>query len=63
MKVCEPMSSPAVSVPTRTPLGQVAREVAEYGVGSATAPARLPRRVGRAWPGCPSSFRLRGLTV
>ncbi|WP_338678248.1 CBS domain-containing protein [Streptomyces sp. SCSIO 30461] len=28
------MSSPAVSVPTRTPLGQVAREMAEYGVGS-----------------------------
>ncbi|MFB7223581.1 CBS domain-containing protein [Streptomyces sp. NPDC056227] len=28
------MSSPAVSVPTRTPLGEVAREMAECGVGS-----------------------------
>ncbi|MFJ5830613.1 cyclic nucleotide-binding/CBS domain-containing protein [Streptomyces sp. NPDC093089] len=34
MKVSEAMSHPAVSVPTRTPLRQVAREMAEYGVGS-----------------------------
>ncbi|KQX51407.1 MULTISPECIES: CBS domain-containing protein [unclassified Streptomyces] len=34
MKVSEAMSRPAVSVPTRTPLRQVAREMAEYGVGS-----------------------------
>ncbi|MER6100234.1 CBS domain-containing protein [Streptomyces sp. NPDC001728] len=34
MKISEAMSRPAVSVPTRTPLGQVAREMAEYGVGS-----------------------------
>lgn len=34
MKVSEAMSHPAVSVPTRTPLAQVAREMAEYGVGS-----------------------------
>ncbi|MCQ6551731.1 CBS domain-containing protein [Streptomyces sp. C10-9-1] len=34
MNVSEPMSRPAVSVPTGTPLGQVAREMAAYGVGS-----------------------------
>ena len=34
MRVSEAMSHPAVSVPTRTPLGQVAREMADYGVGS-----------------------------
>ncbi|MFE7946768.1 cyclic nucleotide-binding/CBS domain-containing protein [Streptomyces sp. NPDC057426] len=34
MKVSEAMSHPAVSVPTRTPLGRVARKMAEYGVGS-----------------------------
>ncbi|WP_086830446.1 cyclic nucleotide-binding/CBS domain-containing protein [Streptomyces sp. NRRL B-24572] len=34
MKVSEAMSHPAVSVPTGTPLRQVAREMAEYGVGS-----------------------------
>ncbi|MFC8511380.1 CBS domain-containing protein [Streptomyces sp. NPDC057411] len=34
MKISEMMSHPAVSVPTRTPLGRVAREMAEYGVGS-----------------------------
>ncbi|MFB7210575.1 hypothetical protein [Streptomyces sp. NPDC056255] len=34
MQVSEAMSHPAVPVPTRKPLGQVAREVAEYGVGS-----------------------------
>ncbi|MFE9256980.1 CBS domain-containing protein [Streptomyces sp. NPDC006879] len=34
MKVSEPMSSPALSVPTGTPLGQVARQMDEYAVGS-----------------------------
>ncbi|MEU5715860.1 CBS domain-containing protein [Streptomyces sp. NPDC020403] len=34
MKISEAMSSPAVSVPTRTPLRQVAQEMAAYGVGS-----------------------------
>ncbi|MEU2236549.1 CBS domain-containing protein [Streptomyces vietnamensis] len=34
MKVSESMSRPAVSVPTGTLLGQVSRDMAEYGVGS-----------------------------
>ncbi|MFF7444058.1 cyclic nucleotide-binding/CBS domain-containing protein [Streptomyces sp. NPDC008122] len=34
MKVSEAMSHPAVSLPTNTSLRQVAREMAEYGVGS-----------------------------
>lgn len=34
MTVSEAMSHPAVSVPTGTPLRHVAREMAEYGVGS-----------------------------
>ncbi|MEU3077050.1 CBS domain-containing protein [Streptomyces laurentii] len=34
MKVSEAMSHPAVSVPVGTPLQQVAREMAEYGIGS-----------------------------
>ncbi|MFE0644982.1 cyclic nucleotide-binding/CBS domain-containing protein [Streptomyces sp. NPDC058877] len=34
MRVTEAMSHPAVSVPVGTPLRQVAREMAEYGVGS-----------------------------
>ncbi|AVZ76718.1 CBS domain-containing protein [Streptomyces lunaelactis] len=34
MKISDAMSSPAVAVPTRTPLGEVARQMDEYGVGS-----------------------------
>lgn len=34
MKISDVMSSPAVAVPTRTPLGEVARQIDEYGVGS-----------------------------
>lgn len=34
MRISDAMSSPAVAVPTRTPLGRVARQMDEYGVGS-----------------------------